>query len=166
VCPRDKLIRRAEQRLVDLGEDVRYICPGKKSSKCLTRLLTSLVLVRLHGQEDTTFPKQCIHACRDSLQPLPIPATASADITGNNTNISGTWLVNRANEDADFISRVLWTDESHLTQMETVNDIHHNLLGLRNPIERQVRWSLNVWVSPGVFLCRNALERRSGCYIS
>jgi hypothetical protein len=92
VCPRDKLIRRAEQRLVDLGEDVRYICPGKKGSKCLTRLLTSLVLVRVHGQEDATFPKQCIHACRDSLQPLPVPATASADITAWGQEITPTFL--------------------------------------------------------------------------
>jgi hypothetical protein len=39
----------------------------------------------------------------------------------------GIWLVERANEDADFVLRVLWTDGSHFAQMGIVktHNIHH-----------------------------------------
>jgi hypothetical protein len=53
-------------------------------------------------------------------------------------------LLEIANEDADFVSRVLWTDESHFAQMRIVNT--HNKHHWAQDRQHQVHSSLIVWV--------------------
>jgi hypothetical protein len=58
--------------------------------------------------------------------------------------------VEKVNEDADFITHVLWTDESHFTQMGVVKAQNRHYWAQENlhfisKREHQVHWSLSMW---------------------
>jgi hypothetical protein len=119
----------------------------------LTRLLISLALVCVHWQEHNLL-KTTVHKCLQKYGLYPYqPQQVQTLQPGDREHCSqfGIWLVERANEDADFVLRVLWTDGSHFAQMGIVNthNIHH--WAHENPNstrrrEHQVHWSLNMWI--------------------
>jgi hypothetical protein len=92
-------------------------CPGKRRSKCLTRLLISLALVRVYWQEDTTCPKQqCIHACRDTVSiHIGHKYRHYSLETGNiaHSSVEGWWR-----DQMKMRICVLWTDESRFLKLE------------------------------------------------
>jgi hypothetical protein len=87
--------------------------------------ISTRVLARRHS-----LPKTTVHTClqRNSLypyRPQQMQALQPGDRRHRLQNCR--WLVETVNEDADFVTRELWTDESHFTQMGIVNthNIHH-----------------------------------------
>jgi hypothetical protein len=87
--------------------------------------ISTCALARRHSLHKTT-----VHTClqRYSLYPYRPQQVQALQPGGRQRGLQYCrWLVERVNEDADFITRVLWTDESHFTQMGIVNthNIHH-----------------------------------------
>jgi hypothetical protein len=111
-------------------------------------IINTRALTRRHG-----LPKTTVHTClqRYSLYPYR-PQQVQALQPGNRRHrLQYAYcmrLVQKANEDAGFVTRVLRTGESHFTQMGIVNTTY--ITGLTNTrilraIQRQVCWSLNMW---------------------
>lgn len=60
------------------------------------------------------------------------------------------WLLNKLNDDAAFISNVLWSDESTFQRNGMFNRRNTHLWATENPhafrqTSHQYRWSINVW---------------------
>jgi hypothetical protein len=102
----------------------------QNEEQVLDMLLIRLSLVGVYRQEDRTFPtQQCTHGLhRYSLyphRPQEVQALQPAD-RQHRVQVCR-WLVERPSEDAEFVSRVLWTEGAHFAQMTVVHtqNIHY-----------------------------------------
>lgn len=60
------------------------------------------------------------------------------------------WLLGMINENPQFISQILWTDEATFSSVGTVNLHNMHFWSAQNPhwmreVQHQGRWSINVW---------------------
>jgi hypothetical protein len=148
--PDDKVITRVKQRLVDTGHlNPRRGTGGRPLSMSWQEEEQVLDMVadqpgistRALARRDS-LPKTTVHTClqRYSLYPCR-PQQVQALQPGDRRHRLQYCrrLVERVNEDADFVTRVLWTDESHFTQMGIVNthNIHHWAKKIRILRERE-----------------------------
>jgi hypothetical protein len=111
--------------------------------------INTRALARRHNLPQTTLHK-CLQ--RYSLYPYQ-PQQVQALLPGDRQHRAQfcRWLVEKANEDVDFVSRVLCTDELQFTQMGIVSTDNIHRSAHENPHfmlegQHQVHYSLNVWV--------------------
>jgi hypothetical protein len=136
--PDDNIIAHTEQRFVDTEHlNPRRGMRGRPLSKSWQEEEQVLDMLADHPDISThtlarrrSLPKTTVHTClqRYSLYPYR-PQQVQALQPGDKRHRLQYCirLVERVNEDAGFVTRVLWTDESHFTEMGIVNthNIHH-----------------------------------------
>jgi hypothetical protein len=127
--PRDKDITSVEHRLFDTGHLIPRRGLGgrplhmswQEEEQVLDTIADQPGISTRASARRYNLPKTTVHTYVQRCIPYPHrPQKVQALQPGDRRHRTqfSRWLVERTNEDADFVSRVLWTDESHLLKWE------------------------------------------------